>query len=96
MAGENILTGIGDLTGKLVGLFDNGVSIYQGIQSRLDALKGIAAETPAVSPPVVMAPSPAQNQSDKEKTAQGLNNVSLLLIAAGAIVVLLVIALRRK
>lgn len=98
MAGiGDVFTGIGDLAGKLVGVFDNGVDIYAGIQNRIEALKLIKGETPEPNQAVVSAPSPSQEKSAQAKASQGLNNVSLLLITAGALgAILLVIALKRK
>lgn len=96
MAGENILQGIGDITGKLVGIFDNGLGIYKGISTRIAALKGIDGEIPSSSSVKVVAPAPAQ-EIPALKSALTINKVSLLLIIAGAIgAILLIIALRRK
>lgn len=96
MAGDSILSGIGDLTGDLVKIFDNGVAIYQGIDTRIDALKKIKEDTPAPSNTAVAAPNPIQEKTTEQKTAQTTNNISLLLIVAGAIgAILLVIVLKR-
>ena len=98
MAGESgIVSGLKDLTGSLVGIFDNGVQIYQGIQTRIDALKSINNEIPAANSTVVVAPDPRQELSASEKANQALKTNSILLIIAGVLsIILLASVLRRK
>ncbi|MDD5692249.1 MAG: hypothetical protein PHP10_03625 [Candidatus Omnitrophica bacterium] len=97
MAGNPILNTIADFSAGLVGIFDNGLQIYKGLGTRLDALNIISQDTPETKPVAVVAPSPAAEASAASKTAFTINNISLLLIAAGALgAILLVIALRRK
>ena len=95
MAG--LLSGIGDLTGNLVKIFDNGLEIYAGVKERINALELINNDISEQGNTAVVAPASTQETSTQAKTAQLNSTISFLLIAAGAIgAILLVIALRRK
>jgi len=74
---------LGNITGNLVKVFDNGSEIYLSVRERINAFKQIEAETVNPQPAVIAEPSLNLKASERTKTLLG----ALGLIVAGVVVV---------
>ena len=93
---ENITGGLSDFTSKIVGAFDNGFSIYTSVDGRLRAIKQISKETVITTPPAVISQPVAAEQDLNKQAQKSIQTASLALIAAGVLIVLLLVLIARR
>jgi hypothetical protein len=84
---QNTLQGI---TAPLINLYDAGSNIFNGIKNRIDALNQIDSETVKDASSGTTKPAVTFEVDVSEKLQKTINITSLVLIAVGILVVILI------
>lgn len=82
------------ITAPLINLYDAGSSIFNGIKNRIDALQQIDNETVKEGSAATTKPAVTFEVDVSEKLQKTINITSLVLIAVGILVIILIF--RRK
>jgi hypothetical protein len=78
------------LSGTIAGLFDGGISIYQGVTDRIKAIRLIGDETETPAPAVVQTPSEPMKIAGVSLTPMNLMIGGLVVLVGVVLVVKLI------